>query len=232
MTFNVQHLLDYKKQKINVNFFVDAVGKYSPDVCGLNEIRGKGPRIGYTDQTNALADGLGYYRYFAEAIKVGGKNPYGNAIVSRYPLEDAETVPIPDPVNKTENGGYETRCVLKTIIEVDNKKVSVLVCHMGLVHDERVNAVDTICKIIDETELPVILMGDFNTTPEDSVLKPIYERLSDTDATADEKGDFTYASYDPKAKIDYIFYRGLECVSVKTIKEIYSDHFPIIAEFR
>lgn len=231
MTFNVQHCLDYKRNKIDTSFFVDAIGKYAPDVCGLNEIRGKGPRIGYTDQTKALGDGLGYYRYFAEAIKVGGKNPYGNAIVSRFRFKATETIPIPDPVKKTEKAGYETRCVLKAIIKTEDKEICFLVCHMGLVHDERVNAVNTICNIIDKTELPIVLMGDFNTTPDDVVLKPLYDRLYDTDGKAVRKGCYTYASYEPKVKIDYIFYRGLECKSVETIEEIYSDHFPIVAEF-
>ena len=34
-----------------------------------------------------------------------------------------------------------------------------------------------------------------------------------------------------RIKIDYLFYRGLECRSVKTIGEVVSDHLPIIAEF-
>ncbi len=231
MTFNIQHCLDYKRKKINIPLFVETIKQYDADICGLNEVRGKGHLFGYTDQTNALGDGLSFNRYFAEAIKVNGTGPYGNAIVSRYPFKSTETVKIPDPDDKNDNGCFETRCVLKSVIDVDGKDVCVLVCHMGLENSERVNAVATLCKIIDETEIPVVLMGDFNTTPDNEVLKPLYQRLNDTDLIADNKGAFTYLSYDPEKKIDYIFYRGLTCENVTTITEVVSDHFPIIAEF-
>lgn len=231
MTFNIQHCLDYKRNKINIPLFVETVKQYGADICGLNEVRGKGHLFGYTDQTNALGDELSFNRYFAEAIKVNGTGPYGNAVVSRYPLKSAETVKIPDPDDKNADGGFETRCVLKSVVDVEGKEVCVLVCHMGLENSERVNAVASLCKIIDEITIPLILMGDFNTTPDNEVLKPLYQRLNDTDSLADDMGAFTYPSYNPEKKIDYIFYRDLTCKNVTTVSEIVSDHFPIIAEF-
>ena len=231
MTFNIQHCLDYNKNKINIPLFVETIKLHHADVCGLNEVRGKGSLFGYTDQINALGDGLGFNRYFAQAIKVKGKGPYGNALVSRFPLKETSTTIIPDPDDKSDEGWFETRCVLKAVISTDIGDVCFLVCHMGLEESERVNAVKTICKLADETDLPIILTGDFNTTPEDAVLKPIYERFNDTDAISVNKGLFTYPSYNPDKKIDYIFYQGLKCENVKTIENVVSDHYPIIAEF-
>jgi endonuclease/exonuclease/phosphatase (EEP) superfamily protein YafD len=31
--------------------------------------------------------------------------------------------------------------------------------------------------------------------------------------------------------IDYILFKGLECIYSETVNEIYADHLPIIAEF-
>lgn len=231
MTFNIQHCLEYKKNRINIPLFYKTIGSLDVDICGLNEVRGKGRLFGYTDQTNALGDGLGYNRYFAEAIKVKGSSPYGNALVTRLNIVSAETIKIPDPDDKNDKGCFESRCVLKAVLEVNGKNICVLICHMGLEPSERVNAVEVICKIIDETDLPIILMGDFNTTPDNNVLNPIYQRLNDTDALADIKGAPTYPSYKPEDKIDYIFYRGLNCKRVETYGEVVSDHLPIIAEF-
>ena len=104
--------------------FVDSIEKINPDICGLNEVRGEGPLEGYTDQANALGDGLGYNRYFAEAIKVEGTSPYGNAFVTKYPIKSAETVAIPDPEDKSEPTYYESRCVIKAIVEVDERGVT------------------------------------------------------------------------------------------------------------
>ena len=52
---------------------------------------------------------------------------------------------------------------------------------MGLMLGERLNAIKVICDILDSTDMPVILMGDFNNTPDAEEFKPLYERLTDTD---------------------------------------------------
>lgn len=231
MTFNIQHCLDYMNDKIDIDLFVDAIKEISPDICGLNEVRGEGPIEGYTDQTSALADGLGYNRYFAKAIDVGGTSPYGNAFVTRHPINSAETVAVPDPIFKYEIGKYESRCILKAVVDIGGREVLVLVCHMGLALGERKNAVKEICSIVDSTDMPLVLMGDFNALPESNELKPLFERLEDADFYADDKGKFTFPSYKPNIKIDYIFFRGLKCTGVKTIEKVVSDHFPIVAEF-
>lgn len=230
MTFNIQHALDWSRGVIDTDRFARAIAAWGADVCGLNEVRGAGDLDGYTDQTNAIADALDYGRYFAEAIRVGGCGPYGNALLSRYPIAEAETVLVPDPVRR-EGGSYETRCVLKAVLDTEEGRICVLVCHMGLEVEERESAVATLCRLIDATELPIVLMGDFNAQPDDAVLSPLRERLMDTDELADAHGALTYASYDPHMKIDYIFYRGLRCCGVRTIEEIVSDHFPIMARF-
>mgnify|MGYP003304700233 CR=1 FL=1 len=231
MTFNVQHFLDYQNDKIDIALFADAIKSVAPDICGLNEVRGEGPIDGYTDQTNAIGDALCYNRYFAQAIMVDGTSPYGNAFVTKYPIKSAETVAVPDPIFKYEIGKYESRCILKAIVDADGTDVMVLVCHMGLALGERKNAVKEICRIVDETDMPLILMGDFNALPDSNELKPLFERLNDTDSLAEIKGKFTFPSYKPNIKIDYIFYKNLRCTSVKTIEKVVSDHLPIVAEF-
>lgn len=232
MTFNIQHALDYQNDIINIDLFINAIKKYDVDFCGLNEVRGDGPVDGYTDQTKAVADGLSFYGYFGEAIKVCGTSPYGNAAVCRYPFRSTETIHIPDPQKQNEINRdgepvhYESRCIIKAILNVCEKDICILVTHFGLAASERRSAVNTLCNIIDSTDMPLILMGDFNTEPEDEILAPLFGRMNCA-------GDMhpTFPSYDPKIKIDYIFYKGLECKSSETVKEIYSDHLPIIAEF-
>ena len=237
LTFNIQHALDYKNQTINTKLFAEKINEYGADICGLNEVRGDGPLEGYTDQTNAIADELGFYRYFGEAIKVKGTSPYGNAIVSNIPYKAAETIKIPDSEKKDEINRdgepvhYESRIIIKSVFEKDGKDLCILVTHMGLAVSERINAAKTLCDIIDETEMPVILMGDFNSLPDDEILAPLFDRLEDTDSFAITPDAHTFASYKPEIKIDYILFKGLKCIHTETIDEIVSDHFPIMAEF-
>ncbi len=231
MTFNIQHALDYQKQIIDTDLFVNAISKHNADFCCLNEVRGEGPIEGYTDQTDAITKGLGFFGYFGEAIKVGGTSPYGNAIVARSPFKSVETIAIPQTFDRSEDLNYEPRCIIKAVAEIEGSEVNFLVCHMGLSNAERKDAVDTICGLLDEIDMPVILTGDFNTYPQDAVLKPIYDRLRDADEKANVRNAFTYPSDKPEIKIDYIFYRGLDCTHSQVINEIYSDHLPIVADF-
>lgn len=231
MTFNIQHALDYQKKIIDQDLFVRAIRKYGADVCGLNEVRGAGPLEGYTNQTAEIGQPLGFHHYFGEAIKVKGTSPYGNAILSRRPFKSVETIAIPDPEDRSEPAHYETRCVVKAVVELDNADVCFLVCHMGLALSERINAVRTICELIDGCDLPIVLMGDFNTLPDSPELQPIRDRLTDSTDCDAHPGAPTFPSDAPRVKIDFIYYRGLECMRTVTIGEVFSDHLPILTEF-
>ena len=227
MTFNIQHALDFSKKIIDTDLFAKAITDNDADICGLNEVRGNGPLEGYTDQTNAIADAIGYNRYFAQTIKVEGTSPYGNALVSKYPIIKTETIKISKVRIKTPFAYHEPRCILKSVVEVNGKNICIMVCHMGLSNGERKMAVKSICRLLESINMPVILMGDFNTTPDDKVLKPLFNIMNSVDAS-----EPTYPSDNPNVKIDYIFFRDIEFIKSETIRKIYADHLPITAEFK
>ena len=97
MSFNTQHCMNYRTGKIEFDTFAEEIRRYNPDIVGLNEIRDKGEAEDYQAQAKILAEKLGYNYYFAKAIDVKGPNPYGNAILSRFPIASAQTIPVPDP---------------------------------------------------------------------------------------------------------------------------------------
>ncbi len=226
MTFNTQHCENFITKKIDFELFAETIKKYDPDIVALNEIRGKGARADYQAQTEILAELTQMpYFYFAKAIDVAGENPYGNAILSKIPLQNVETVPIPDPEDKTDGGYYETRCVLKAFL---SNGCTVLVTHFGLNLSEQINAVNTVLGSLESEKC--VLMGDFNVTPESSILDPIRAVLKDTQDFMDGQ-EFTFRSDDPTVKIDYIFTtKDVKITSVKVAPDVVSDHFPIIAE--
>ena len=100
---------------------------------------------------------------------------YGNAVLSRVPIVSCETIPIPDPCPKLPNRHYETRCLIKVRLE---NGLTILVSHFGLNEDEQRNAVDTVLLHLEETNC--ILMGDFNMTPDNPTLAPIFAKMKDT----------------------------------------------------
>ena len=166
------------------------------------------------------------YYYFAEAIRFDGVNPYGNAMISRYPIKSAETILIPDPEYKKYDGYYETRCLLKATIEVGNG-LPVLVSHFGLNPDEQETAVETVLSNIPKEHC--VLMGDFNMEPNNPILSPIMQKLYDT-AQDFSSPKLSFPSDTPSVKIDYIFVSKDVKVHCADIPEIVSsDHRPHIA---
>ena len=137
MSYNTQHCLNFITRKIDFDIIADTIKKCEADIIGLQEMRDEGPDAEYQAQAKIIAEKLGYQDYyFAEAIRFGGVNPYGNAIISRYPIISAETIMIPDPEMRKYDGYYETRCLLKATIDVGSG-LTILVSHYGLNPDEQ-----------------------------------------------------------------------------------------------
>lgn len=229
MSYNVFHCENFKTEKIDFDAFAKAIKESGADIIGLNEIRGRGLIPGYTPQAKALAERLGFHYYFARAILVGGTSAYGNALLSRYPIKSAQTVAIPDPTEKTGSENYETRCLLKAQIDVAGG-INVLVSHFGLNADEQINAVKTVVDNISDKRC--VLMGDFNLTPENSVLFPIRERMCDT-AQVFDTDKLSFPSDEPRIKIDYMFTsKDITVISADIPEIVLSDHRPYVAEFK
>ena len=234
MTFNVQHFRNYNLRPdniIDIDLFANYIKKFNPDIIGLNEVNMNGRTPAYDKQLYVLADKAGYEnKYFAEAIKLSGKYAYGNGMLSHYKF-NAETIIIPDPDKSELNGEYaETRCVLKADYDFDGKKLTVLSCHFGLNIAEERNAVKVVCDIAKSCNNPLILMGDFNSTPDSEVLKPLFETFVDTEPLMDGENHFTFTSDNPYMKIDYMFLRGdIKALSSQINRDIVSDHFSIIS---
>lgn len=221
MTFNTQHCLNYVTKEIDFPKMAEAIMQLDPDIVGLNEMRGKSAHPQYEAQVEHLArlSGMPYF-YFAPAIYFDGENPYGNGILSKYPIKNPETILIPDPVEKKYTGYYETRCVLKAEIE----GVTVLVTHMGLNPDEAENAVKTL--LANKTSEKCVMMGDFNLVPTDPLLAPVFDAMTDT-AEAFSEPKLSFPSDAPDRKIDYIFVSFDGKVKEADIPAIVaSDHRP------
>ena len=98
----------------------------------------------------------------------------------------------------------------------------------------------------DTKVLPIILMGDFNLTPDTDLYSQLNSEFTDSAISSTHKKSLhegTYNGFDIESKcerrIDYIFYNGeaLEATNYhvptpKTSKNLHlSDHLPVITEF-
>lgn len=227
LSYNVQHFKNFITQEIDFDLFAKTIGDLKAEVVGLNEVRDMGVDSDYQPQAKILAEKLGYYYYFAKAIDFGGVNPYGNAIVSKYPIKSAKVVKIPNPNPPKYDGYYEPRCVLQAELEISGRIITVLVSHFGLNPDEQENAIETVKGLFKSENC--ILMGDFNIDSDKQLIERV--RAFACDTAVHLKGElFSFPSDKPRVKIDYIFTSHDLRVKRADIPQIVTaDHCPHLA---
>jgi endonuclease/exonuclease/phosphatase family metal-dependent hydrolase len=99
--------------------------------------------------------------------------------------------------------------------------------HLGLDRDERIKQVEAICRIVDALHGPLLLVGDFNDTPNSPPIARILE-AGFVDAAGPSP---TFMAPNPREKIDYLFTRGFAAVgSPQVVPSLFSDHLPVWAE--
>ena len=102
----------------------DAIRQISPDIIGLEEVDVGCERSGYVDEPAELARLAGYpYHAFARAMSIDG-GEYGTALLSRYPIESFEVIPL-------FSGYGEDRSVGHAVISVDGVQLHAFVTHLS-----------------------------------------------------------------------------------------------------
>lgn len=174
MTYNIQHGNVHLGSGIDLTKVAEVVRQSGADVIGLNEVRGRGESSGYFAQAEALAAGLNYHCYFGRSIYVNGSDPYGNAVLSRYPIVEAGVARIPAPTVKNEGAYYEPRSICRCVIETPSKqkRLAVYATHFGLTREELPGAVSKALALSEQEPYPHVLMGDFNAEPTSRICGP------------------------------------------------------------
>ncbi len=223
MTFNTQHCLNYVTKRIDYDVMAAAIASCAPDIVALNEMRGAGNGEGYEDQVGILAEKTGMQGFFAEAIRFK-EGPYGNGLLSHFPILSYEVIPIPVPEVKHYGGYYEDRCLLKAEIDIEGTPLTVLVIHVGLNPDEAERAISTVLENLPNERC--VLMGDFNLTPDSPYIAKIRERMQDAAECASEDMK-SFPSDAPEKKIDYVFVSSdIKILHAEIPEIVASDHRP------
>jgi len=225
MTFNIQHgnvnLADY----IDLDKMCQIIRSVNPDVVALQEVYGCGPWKELTAQAETMAAALGMHCFYGRSIFISGENPYGNAILSKYPIVEAQVIDIPDPVGAS----VEHRTICRCVIDLYGKRLAVYGTHYGLRPPEHEHAVSTTLATVKREALPLVFMGDLNMTPDNPLILALNEHMQSTDPLL--SGKLTFPAEAPNRKIDYIFTSdGIEVTAADVIEQMASDHFPVCAD--
>ncbi len=231
MSYNIQHGHLHLCGGIDLSKTCDVIRQYNPDIVALNEVRGRGTHSEYTAQAEYMAANLGYHCFFGRSLCIGGSNPYGNAVLSKYPIVDARIIPIPNPVSKAVEQRSISRCTIEILDDGHIAPFAVYVTHFGLTEPEHEHAVSTLLTVLGSERLPFALMGDFNMIPENPMLAPLNQMLRGTDGKL--SGQLSFPSDNPQKKLDYIFVsNNIEVIYAEIPQIAVSDHCPIFADIQ
>ena len=141
----------------------EVIASMSADIVGLQELDLGRPRSAHADQAALIATQLGWRYHFHPAMR-SGEEQYGNAIVSRFPIElrIAAVMPGVAPWYCREQ-----RIAIWMQAETDLGPVNIINSHFGLGRSERRLQAEL---LLGPTWLgsvptgePAILLGDLNS---------------------------------------------------------------------
>jgi endonuclease/exonuclease/phosphatase family metal-dependent hydrolase len=206
-------------------------------ILGLQEVlRLAGPDGAGSSQADEIAEGCGveYQSAFAQGSELGGGLEFGNAILSRYPIIESQSLLLPATT------GVTGRCVLYALVDTPWGALPVFNTHLSWeLHKskERIEQVQTLVSYVFEhaplskKTLPPVVMGDFNAEPESDEIRYM-KGLATIDGrsvyfadawsygaprdsgdvapgyTFDRKNAYAAAAHEPPRRIDYLFVRG------------------------
>ncbi|MCD6229935.1 MAG: endonuclease/exonuclease/phosphatase family protein [Candidatus Diapherotrites archaeon] len=241
MTWNVWSGKNWKQ-------IADFAEKHEVEVMAFQEVDNNLERTGSLNITKEIAGSLGYYSAYSASVEnqktgdfAGGQ--FGNSILSKFPILENKRYFLNNPEEWDGTAVTQPRTLLETKIKVGGKTVCFMTLHLGYskefeVTEIKLQQIEKVVQVLKQNEkFPIVLMGDFNSLPEDKGIDRIRQYLKDVDAKNTLKTwpicDFEYLDWKLPAglnfKIDYIFVskqikHGLPEVDENKI----SDHVPVI----
>jgi endonuclease/exonuclease/phosphatase family metal-dependent hydrolase len=235
MSFNI-HQAFRTGGEMDVEAIARVILDSEATVVGLQEVARGGLLNANTDLLHLLGERLGWEHtaFFGTTDTV-----WGNAILSRYPLGEAERRLLPLA------GTLYQRGYLATPVSTPEGEVLFISTHLQHINDADTNEIDPegdlypvhheqLAVIIEEWagRQPAVLVGDLNAEPE---WRQVEELLAagwlDTWSEAGSGPGYTANAADPQHRIDYVFATpDLVTVGVEVIESQASDHLAVVAD--
>lgn len=234
MTYNVHGCVG-SDRRLDVDRIGRVIAAENVDAVALQELDVERPRSGGHDQPQALADQLGMHVLFASARDCEGGR-YGNAVLSRYPIEQVRSACLP-----RVKDNLEPRALQWVRLAAPARSVNVLNTHLGLDRRERMLHAETMLGrdwIAQASCLgATVLCGDFNAMPRSLVYQKLTGSLRDAQLLVPHRRTAlaTFPSLLPLMRIDHVLVSSdvkvRRCSVVRGWQaRVASDHLPIVAE--
>lgn len=237
MTYNVHSCIGIDG-KLSFERIARVIARHEPDIVALQELESGCQRTHTMDQPHLIAKQLEMLYHFHPAIDIEEER-YGNAILSRYPIDYVAAQKLPALMNKYH---HEPRGALWVSVKINNFTLNIITTHLGL---NQLEACQQARNLVSEDWLthpqcrgPVILCGDFNSTPRSACWKILNRKLKDAQLKIHpKKHKSTWFSRFPVRSIDHVFVSpDIEIVRIQVsrthLDQQASDHLPLIVDFK
>jgi endonuclease/exonuclease/phosphatase family metal-dependent hydrolase len=241
MTYNLW--FDSQNWPARFNYMLSEIRQADPDVICLQEVI---QRPNLPNQAASMADSLGYYYVFTSRDPEGNPTRFGNAILSRYPIEATNAVDL-SPLSDFRTAIHAQIQIGGNVIDIYNTHL-----HNSAVNQQiRVEQIEHLKSFIDQTQSGdlTFLCGDFNADPDWEEMELVYEDFIDVyplfheNDLAPEHGTLNFNLDHQQRRIDYIFFSKQDTEQLRPLEAeilldepsptgIYgSDHFAVRAAF-
>jgi endonuclease/exonuclease/phosphatase family metal-dependent hydrolase len=223
LAYNIHHGAGMD-DRLDLERIAAVIRRVDPDLVALQEVDNRTSRTDSVDQAAALGELTGLHAVFGDFMPYRGGH-YGMALLSKFPLVRSTNHRLPD--------GEEPRSALAATIQVGEpaQEIVLVGIHLYRTAEERLAQVQKIVEIFSGETRPVILAGDFNSTPDSEVMLLLGRSWEIPVKGSDH---FTFRSDLPEREIDFIIYRPADRFTVvesRVIDEsMASDHRPIVLE--
>lgn len=220
-----------------VDRVANVISANEPDILALQEVEAGVARTGFRDQTQELADRLGWHSHFQPAMKGEGSGAFGNALLSRLPMRLMASGLLPQLLVGVVR---EPRGVSWHAVQVDGRELQVLVTHLGLTRRERLAQVEALLGPLwmgdPRCAAPRLLCGDLNCRPGSPEHRRLAEELVDAALVSPPAaGSATFPALRPLVRLDHV----LVSPDVRVVRTAVprgrelrraSDHLPLIVD--
>jgi endonuclease/exonuclease/phosphatase family metal-dependent hydrolase len=145
---------------------IEDLRRLTPDVIALQEIERGVARSMQVDQPTTIAEALGMQAVFAGAVVSRVHGEHGVAILSRFPLSDAETIPLP------QGHGRWPRVALRVRVDAPTGPFRMVCVHLARPYGwplanttTRLAQIRSLLDRLAGDDLPIVLAGDLNSFP-------------------------------------------------------------------
>lgn len=196
----------------------DVLAQMDADVIALQEFAA--PRGGLDDFRASLESHLAMRAQVSVTFRTE-RREFGNAVLSRLPVRDTAGIDL-------AFGTREPRNAIELTVDAGGAPLRVLATHLGLSAAERHAQVARLANRLAETEVPTILLGDFNEPRRCGSLAGLRPQIEWAETPT------TFPSLCPLLRLDRIFVtaplRAMLRVQRDSRSRIASDHLPLLAD--